>query len=692
MCVVHVDSDSQFQQQINGPGSGKLIICDFFADWCGPCRFIAPVFDQLSSRYPAALFLKINVDTCRATCMTYGIRAMPTFLALFNQREVGRIQGADANSLERMIVDNISLSQAATSASVKSENAANAQERLWLEQIVAQTNQVKQYEDEINQTLAVSIIPLEELKNKSTKENKLNQYMLAKNLLQWFKESFFKWVDKPSCELCNAPSQQVGAGQCNPDEQADGASRVELYNCSSCNYEIRFPRYNNPAKLLETRQGRCGEWANCFALCCRAAGLETRWVNDGLDHVWVEIWSDDLDRWVHCDPCENVIDTPLMYDKGWGKKHAYVLAYSIDHVRDVTWRYSYNHAAAMKRRTSCREPVLRNFLTKLNNRLSKDLPTERKVHLTKIFMKELVEFLSPKNQLRDGSEAENCGRKSGAEEWRKERGELNEPIAKFVPTTIVPTEKEVKAKCLILQYNVVKNQYTRPNDDNSAVIGWDKLAFEAKNVFRKVENDWKKTYICRKDGSTASGELTWKIDLSAVKQVTKVEVDIGKLESFNNGKIRASACCGDSCMLIPNETGLASLENDGPAEYLEITVEFPQKEADTWQNAQLFRSEVNEPVENMHDSQPKAYQAGPATSYSELSDLASQFQTYGAQWFRKRSATAQISSFNDFATMVEVLLRSPPLRKNVEPYRFCKGNQKPVNTVLTVQVVGTGLR
>ncbi|MBA0716334.1 hypothetical protein Golax_015170, partial [Gossypium laxum] len=140
---------------------------------------------------------------------------------------------------------------------------------------------------------------------------------------------------------------------------------VKNCSCNSCSRVTRFPRYNDPLKLVETRKGRCGEWANCFTLYCRAFGYESRLVLDFTDHAWTECYSEALGRWMHLDPCEAIYDRPLLYEKGWGKKLNYVIAIAKDGVYDVTKRYTRKWNEVLSRRTITTESSVVSVLTSI---------------------------------------------------------------------------------------------------------------------------------------------------------------------------------------------------------------------------------------------------------------------------------------------------------------------------------------
>lgn len=99
--------------------------------------------------------------------------------------------------------------------------------------------------------------------------------------------------------------------------------------------------------------------------------------------MWVEVFSEAENRWLHADPCEDKCDSPLMYEIGWGKKLSYIIATSKDEVQDVTWRYSCDHNALRKRRVLVKEDWLWKTLIQLTDELQKGKTDEEKRTLTK---------------------------------------------------------------------------------------------------------------------------------------------------------------------------------------------------------------------------------------------------------------------------------------------------------------------
>lgn len=99
--VRHVNNDGEFmglQSEVTG-----LLVVDFFATWCGPCQQIAPFFEQLTQKYPSAVFAKVDVDKCPGTAASQGVNAMPTFLFFVNKIKVDTQKGANPAELEAKV-------------------------------------------------------------------------------------------------------------------------------------------------------------------------------------------------------------------------------------------------------------------------------------------------------------------------------------------------------------------------------------------------------------------------------------------------------------------------------------------------------------------------------------------------------------------------------------------------------------
>lgn len=102
MAVKAINDEGHFQAELAAAGA-NLVVVDFTATWCGPCRNIAPLFEQLPAKYPKAVFLKVDVDKCSETASSQGVSAMPTFIFYRARTKIDRMQGADINALEAKI-------------------------------------------------------------------------------------------------------------------------------------------------------------------------------------------------------------------------------------------------------------------------------------------------------------------------------------------------------------------------------------------------------------------------------------------------------------------------------------------------------------------------------------------------------------------------------------------------------------
>ncbi|XP_032018160.1 peptide-N(4)-(N-acetyl-beta-glucosaminyl)asparagine amidase isoform X2 [Hylobates moloch] len=417
-----------------------------------------------------------------------------------------------------------------------------------LEVLQSNIQHVLVYENPALQEKALACIPVQELNRKSQEKlsrarkldkgtNISDEDFLLLELLHWFKEEFFHWVNNILCSKCGGQTRSRDRSLLpNDDELKWGAKKVEDHYCDACQFSNRFPRYNNPEKLLETRCGRCGEWANCFTLCCRALGFEARYVWDYTDHVWTEVYSPSQQRWLHCDACEDVCDKPLLYEIGWGKKLSYVIAFSKDEVVDVTWRYSCKHEEVIARRTKVKEALLRETINGLNKQ-------------------------------------------------RKE-------------TLFIPCENEKISKQLHLCYNIVKDRYVRVSNNNQTISGWENGVWKMESIFRKVETDWHMVYLARKEGSSFA-YISWKFECGSVGlKVDSISIRTSS-QTFQTGTIEWKLRSDTARVELTGDNNLHSYADFSGATEVILEAELSRGDGDVaWQHTQLFRQSLNDHEES----------------------------------------------------------------------------------------------
>ncbi|KAL6746637.1 thioredoxin-like protein [Haematococcus lacustris] len=97
--ITVIESTEMWKQALAEAGD-KPVLVDFYADWCGPCKMIAPKFAEMAAaNHETMCFFKVNVDDCEEVAKICNISAMPTFLVFQNNNLVDTLVGANLDKL-----------------------------------------------------------------------------------------------------------------------------------------------------------------------------------------------------------------------------------------------------------------------------------------------------------------------------------------------------------------------------------------------------------------------------------------------------------------------------------------------------------------------------------------------------------------------------------------------------------------
>ena len=99
--IIEVNSEN-FENEVLK--SEKIVLIDFYAEWCGPCQMLSPIVEQVANENDNIKVVKINVDNAQDIAMDYGVMSIPTLVVIKDGKEANRVVGLVSKSeIERMI-------------------------------------------------------------------------------------------------------------------------------------------------------------------------------------------------------------------------------------------------------------------------------------------------------------------------------------------------------------------------------------------------------------------------------------------------------------------------------------------------------------------------------------------------------------------------------------------------------------
>ncbi len=102
MSVLHLN-ESEFNEKIP---AAPIAMVDFWATWCGPCKMLAPVIDQMGQKYEGkATVAKVDIDENQALAAKYGVMSIPTIIFFQNGKEIDRKVGVQPASAYTAVLD-----------------------------------------------------------------------------------------------------------------------------------------------------------------------------------------------------------------------------------------------------------------------------------------------------------------------------------------------------------------------------------------------------------------------------------------------------------------------------------------------------------------------------------------------------------------------------------------------------------